>query len=113
MNEPTNVQIIEQNGVPVFAVIPYEEYIKAFPGNKTDENTLIPHEVVSIVVDKECNLVKAWRIHLGLTQKEVAAKAGISQAALSQMEKADNHLRNSTLSKLAVAMNLTVDQLTD
>ncbi|WP_320043229.1 helix-turn-helix domain-containing protein [uncultured Desulfobacter sp.] len=113
MNEPTNVQIIEQNGVPVFAVIPYEEYIKAFPEKRTDENALIPHEVVSILVDKDCNLVKAWRLHLGFTQKEVAAKAGISQAALSQMEKADNHLRNSTLSKLAAAMNLTVDQLTD
>ena len=113
MNEPTNVQIIEQNGVPAFAVIPYEEYIKAFPEKTTDENTLIPHEVVSILVDKECNLVKAWRIHLGFTQKEIAAKAGISQAALSQMEKADNNLRGSTLSKLAAAMNLTVDQLTD
>jgi len=113
MNEPTNVQIIEQNGVPAFAVIPYEEYIKAFPEKIADEDTLIPHEVVSIVIDKDCNLVKAWRIHLGFTQKEIAAKAGISQAALSQMEKADNHLRNSTLSKLAAAMNLTVDQLTD
>lgn len=113
MNEPTNVQIIEQNGVPVFAVIPYEEYLQAFPGKLKDENTLIPHEVVSIVIDKDCNLVKAWRIYLGVTQKEIAAKAGISQAALSQMEKTDNNLRNSTLNKLAHAMGLTVDQLTD
>jgi predicted transcriptional regulator len=113
MNEPTNVQIIKQNGVPVFAVIPYDEYLQAFPERRTDENTLIPHEVVSIVVDKDCNLVKAWRIHLGFTQKEIAAKAGISQAALSQMEKANNHLRNSTLNKLAAAMNLTVEHLTD
>ncbi|WP_428158755.1 helix-turn-helix domain-containing protein [Desulfobacter sp.] len=80
---------------------------------KTGEDTLIPHEVVSIVIDKNCNLVKAWRIHLGFTQEEIAAKAGITLVALSQIEKADNHLRNSTLNKLAAAMNLAVDQLTD
>ena len=113
MTEPTNVQIIEQNGVPMFAVIPYEQYIQAFPEKAADSDALIPHEVVSIVIDKDCNLLKAWRLHLGLTQKEVAAKVGISQAALSQMEKTDNNLRNSTLNKLAIAMGITVDQLTD
>ncbi len=113
MNVPINVQFIERDGAPAFAVIPYEEYIKIFPDQNTDENTLIPHEVVSIIVEKDCNLIKAWRIHLGFTQKEIATRAGISQAALSQMEKTDNNLRNSTLSKLAAAMNLSVDQLTD
>ncbi len=79
---------------------------------EADDDTLIPHEVVSILVDQDCNLAKAWRLHLGLTQKDVASRAGISQAALSQMEKSDN-LRTSTLEKLAGAMNLTVEQLTD
>jgi len=59
------------------------------------------------------NLVKAWRKYLGLTQAAVARRAGISQAALSQMERADNNLRNATLEKLARAMQLSVDQLTD
>lgn len=113
MKEPTNVQIIKQSGVPAFAVIPYDEYIRLFPGSRNDDNALIPHQVVSIAIDKDCNLVKAWRIHLGLTQKEVASRAGISQAALSQMEKADNNLRNTTLEKLAGAMGLSIDQLTD
>jgi len=112
MKEHTNVQIIEQNGIPVFAVIPYDEYLQAFPCVEADDDTLIPHEVVSILVDQDCNLAKAWRLHLGLTQKDVASRAGISQAALSQMEKSDN-LRTSTLGKLADAMNLTVEQLTD
>ncbi|MDY6903144.1 MAG: helix-turn-helix transcriptional regulator [Thermodesulfobacteriota bacterium] len=113
MKEPTNVQIIEQGGVPAFVVIPYDEYNRLFPGRGDDGNVLIPHEVVSNAIDKDCNLVKAWRIHLGLTQKEVAARAGISQAALSQMEKAGNKLRNTTLEKLADAMGLSIDQLTD
>ncbi len=112
MKEPTNVQIIEQSGIPVSAVIPYDEYLQAFPSVEADDDTLIPHEVVSILVDQDCNLVEAWRLHLGLTQKDVASRAGIRQAALSQMEKSDN-LRTITLEKLANAVKLKVEQLTD
>ncbi len=109
MKTPTNIQYIEQNGKPVFAVIPYDEYLKLLP----PEDVTIPHEVVGLVIKKGMNLVKAWRTHLGLTQSEIAKKAGITQAALSQMENNENTLRTATLEKLAKAMNLTVDQLKD
>ncbi len=109
MSALTKIQFIEQDGKPAFTVIPYEEYLKLHP----DEEVSIPHEVVGLIVKKGMNLVKAWRIHLGMTQVEVAAKAGISQAALSQMEKSDNELRSSTLEKLAEAMELSVNQLKD
>ena len=109
MSELTNVQLIEQNGKPVFAVIPYDEYLRLLPS----EDATIPHEVVGLVVKKGMNLVKAWRTYLSLTQAEVAEKAGISQAALSQMEKSENKLRTSTLNKLASAMGLTGEQLKD
>lgn len=105
----TDVQFIEQNGKPVFAVIPYEKYLKLQP----PEEAAIPHEVVGLVIKKGMNLVKAWRTHLGLTQAEVAKKAGISQAALSQMEKGEKDLRTKTLEKLATAMALNVEQLRD
>ena len=39
-----------------------------------------------------------------MSQKDVAQKAGISQAALSQMERIDNEHRTATLVKLAKAM---------
>ena len=109
MKTPTNVQYIEQNGKPVFAVIPYDEYIKLLPS----ENINIPHEVVGLVIKKGMNLVKAWRTHLGFTQSEIAKKAGITQAALSQMEKDENTLRTATLEKLAKAMDLSIEQLKD
>ena len=48
-----------------------------------------------------------------MSQKDVAQKAGISQAALSQMEKIDNEHRTATLAKLAKAMGVSVDQLKD
>lgn len=109
MSRPTNIQIIKQNGKPVFAVIPYEEYLKLLP----PEEATIPHEVVGLVIKKGMNLVKAWRTYLHMTQVEVAKKAGISQAALSQMEKTENRLRSGTLEKLANAMGLAVEQLKD
>jgi DNA-binding XRE family transcriptional regulator len=109
MKTPTNVQYIEQNGKPAFVVIPYDDYIKLLP----TEDVAIPHEVVGLVVKKGMNLVKAWRTYLGMTQSEVAKKAGISQAALSQMEKTDNPLRVATLEKLAIALGLSIEQLKD
>jgi len=109
MKAPTNIQYIEQNGKPAFVVIPYDEYIKWLPV----EEDSIPHEVAELVIKKNMNLVKAWRTYLGKTQSEIAKKAGISQAALSQMEKTDNPLRNATLEKLAIAMGLSVEQLKD
>ncbi len=109
MNTLTNVQFIEQNGKPAFAVIPYDEYLKLLPS----EDVTIPHEVVGLVIKKGMNLVKAWRVHLGMTQAEVAEKAAISQAALSQMEKSENKLRTATLEKLSGAMGLSVEQLRD
>ncbi len=46
-------------------------------------------------------------------QKQVADKAGITQAALSQMERIDQEKRTATLEKLALAMGLSVEQLRD
>ena len=83
MNAPTNsIQIIEKNGKPMFAVLPYEDYLAMLP--KKDEKTTIPHEVVGLVLKEGMNLVKAWRKHLGLTQKEVAKSAGITHAAVGR-----------------------------
>ena len=110
MGTLTDVQIINKDGKPAFAVIPYEEYMRLLP---QDEEVTVPHEVVGLVVKKGMNLVRAWRTHLGLTQSEVAKRAGISQAALSQMEKSTNGLRTTTLEKLAHAMGLTTEQLQD
>ena len=109
MSALTNVQFIEQNGKPAFAVIPYDEYLKFLPV----EDVTIPHEVVGLVIKKGMNLIKAWRVHLDMTQAEVAERVSISQAALSQMEKSENKLRTATLEKLAGAMGLSVEQLRD
>jgi transcriptional regulator with XRE-family HTH domain len=43
----------------------------------------------------------------------MAAKMGISQAAYSQMEKTDANIRRSTLEKIASALDISGDQLTE
>jgi len=112
MNKPTNVQIINQDGRPAFAVIPYEEYVRTFrKAPRIPESGNIPNDVVWLSVDKGYTLARAWREYLGLTQSEVASRMGISQAALSQMESGEKKLRKASLEKLARALDIMVEQL--
>lgn len=112
MSAHTNIQIIKQNGHPAFVVIPYKEYIKVFPDTVwVPEGGLLPHEVVGLTIKKGFTLARAWREYMGLTQKEVAGKMGITQAALSQMESSKKKLRKATLVKLASALGIEVEQI--
>ena len=112
MNEPTNIQTIMQDGKPAFVVIPFDEYIRLFPTTpRVPKGDAIPHEVVGLTIKKGYTLVRAWREYLGLTQKEVAKRMGITQAALSQMEAGEKRLRKATREKLAAAMGIGAGQL--
>lgn len=108
----TNVQTIMQGGKPVFVVIPYDDYIRAFPAekNRIPSGNRIPHEVVGLTVSGERSLARAWREYLGLTQEEVAERMGISQPALVQIENAKRP-RRPTLKKLADALGIALEQL--
>ena len=93
-------------------VIPYDEYVRTFRKTpRIPENGNIPNDVVWLSLDKGYSLARAWREYLGLTQVEVAARMGISQAALSQMESGEKKLRKASLEKLAQALGVTVEQL--
>lgn len=112
MDEPTSIQTIMKDGKPVFVVIPFEEYVRLFPKTpRVPDGDAIPHEVVSLTIKKRYTLLRAWREYLGLTQKAVAERMGITQAALSQMESGEKRLRKATLEKVAAAMGIGVEQL--
>lgn len=114
MNEHTNAKILEHNGKPAFAIIPWDEY-QTLLNNQigADESDVtFPHEVVMANVRGD-SLIKAWREHFGLTQDELASRSGIKQPALARLEKSDANPRRSTLKKIADAMNITVEQLID
>lgn len=103
-NAPTDVQIINgPDGKPAFVVIPYAQY----KAQGLDE--LIPHEVVSRIVDG-ATPIRAWREYLNLTQEEVAKRLGISQPAFAQQE-AVNKPRRATREKIALAFGIRADQL--
>ena len=114
MSVHTDPQIITQNGKPAFAVIPWNEYQKLIHGQvESDEaDVWFPNEVVKANVRGE-SLIKAWREYFKLTQAELAAKAGMKQSALARLETSNANPRKATLSKLAEAMGLNVEQLID
>ncbi|WP_408214537.1 helix-turn-helix domain-containing protein [Paraburkholderia sediminicola] len=86
---------------------------REYPADCVDEHSaerrLIPHEVVSKIVDG-ASPSRAWREHLGLKQVEVAARMSISQPAYSYLE-AKERLRGSSREKIAAALGITAGQL--
>ena len=106
MAEPIKHQIIKQGEDPLFVLVPYNEYMDLIK----DEDLSIPHEVVEKHIMEEKTMIKAWREYKGISQKVLAKKIGISQAALSQMETRGTE-RKSSVEKLAKALGIEPEQL--
>lgn len=108
MNAHIDFQTINgPDGHPAFVVVPYDEFIKRFG----IADGLIPNEIVGRNIVDGVPMARAWREYLGLTQAEVSMRAGMSQAALSQIESGEHKARKATREKLARAMGITVGQL--
>ncbi len=106
-------QIIMQDGKPAFAVIPWEQYQKLTHQELDETDAWIPHEVVKANVINGASMIRAWREYFGMTQQELARQAGMTQPALARLEKSESKPRISTLKKIASAMDITLEQLTD
>lgn len=112
MNELIEVQVIEQNGKPAFAVMPWDEYERIRPLLERDKAARgIPQEVVERHVLEDIPLVRAWREYMGISQSDLATKANMAQPALSRIERAEVTPRRDTLVTLAKALGLAVEQL--
>lgn len=99
--------ILGEDGKPAFVVVPYAQF-RRMNGGFTPGT--IPNEVVGMAFDGGMAPAKAWREYLRLTQAEVAARMGVSQAAYAQMEAAKRP-RKATLVKVAAALGLEIEQL--
>jgi len=77
----------------------------------TNTNVTIPKEVIDLAGNGRKSLARAWREHLRLTKEEVAKRMGISPAALEQIEARSAKPRKATLSKVAAALGVKVEQL--
>lgn len=121
-----SAQIIEKNGQPEWAVIPYKEYqrlvaeaemlqdvrdydeIKLALANGEEE--LVPGEVTYALLDGG-NPIRVWREYRGLTQQQVADEAGISKPYLSQLESGQRKGTTEVLAGVAKALNVLLDDL--
>ncbi len=117
-----NIQIIEKNGQPEWAVIPYREYQKLQEALEDAEDikdietslkaiqdgteTTIPSDITFAILDGT-NPIRAWREHKQIKMSELAKQVGISAAYLSQIE---NNKRNPTIDTLKnIARQLDID----
>lgn len=110
-----DVQIVKNGDTPVAAVLPWPEYQRIMEivdrvAPRKERTPGIPQQVMELVYLNGDSPVKAWRKYLKLTQKEAAAKAGITQAAFSQIEKA-RKCQKDTLHKLAGAFEIAPELL--
>ncbi len=112
MKAPIDVQIIKQAGRPVFAVLPYDQYLKLTEQN-TESQIYIPHEVIGLCIEKGLSLLAAWRTYKGLSQSELAERMGITQPGIAQMARPGANLQRRTLEKAATALGVHPEQLTE
>lgn len=120
-----SVQFIQREGRPEYAIIPYETYLRLvedaeMPADVRDydaamqavaqDEELIPAEVIYALLDG-ANPIRVWREHRGLSQSELAAKAGISPSYLSQLESGKRDGTMEVLSAVAASLDVTLDDL--
>ncbi|WP_150001338.1 helix-turn-helix domain-containing protein [Iodidimonas gelatinilytica] len=74
------------------------------------EDELIPAAFANRIIDGE-NPVRVWREYRELSVKDLAAKAGISAAYLSQIEGGNREGSVATMKALAAALDLDLDDL--
>jgi DNA-binding XRE family transcriptional regulator len=121
-----NFQLIERNGKPEWAVLPYDEYLKlveqaetledirdydsAKAALKKGEDEIIPSALVYAILDGK-NPIKVWREYRGLTQQQLADKAKISKPYLSQIETGKRTGTTEILSTIAKALDVSLDEV--
>jgi DNA-binding XRE family transcriptional regulator len=119
------VQVIEKDGTPEWAVLPFDYFqqlladaemlqdIRDYDDAKrviAQDEELVPAEVTYAILDG-ANPVRVWREQRGLTQQQLADMAGISTPYLSQIESGKRTGSPEVLSAIAAALHLTLDDI--
>ena len=121
----SKVQYIPQDGEPLFAVVPIEDYklLIAISAHDYDDRTFreimnaidageetFPDDFVGRLIETDSPL-REWRKYRGMTQVELAAASGLTQAAIAQIETAKRNPTVETARKFADALNCDIDDL--
>ena len=118
----STVQYIEKNGRRTHAVLDIKEYERllaaaedaadaaAVRNARAMREALVPGDIAERLIAGE-NPVKVWRGYRGMTQFELAEKAGLDQADVSRIERGQREPTGRTLRALANALDVTVGDL--
>ncbi len=121
-----NIQIIEREGTPEYAVIPYAEFEQLREAAETlddiqrydlamkqiaeGEAETFPAEFVNRLLAGE-HALRVWREYRGFTLAALGKACGVSAAALSQIEKGKRKPSAALLRKLAAVLRYDMDDL--
>ena len=121
-----NVQIIEKNGHPEWAIIPYKEFKAiqeaiedAEDARDIEKNLKAIHDNNEIVIPSEItfailngiNPIRVWREYKKIKLNALAQKVGISASYLSQIENGKRNPTIDTLKLIASALGIEADML--
>jgi len=121
-----SVQIIEKDGAPEWAVLPYAEYERLLArledvqdredatairtALKQGDEELVPAAVADRLMRGEPPL-RVWREHRGMSQQRLAEAAGVSQAMVTMIETGRRTGQVSTLRRLAGVLDVDMEEL--
>ncbi|EHQ53691.1 XRE family transcriptional regulator [Ectothiorhodospira sp. PHS-1] len=114
-----SVQIIEKDGRPEWAVVPYDEYLRMAEALEDREDIqaieaaqgeeTIPHAIIKRLLDE--NPIRVWREYRGLTMAALAEHCGVSVPAISQIESGQRKPSVRLLKAMAEALEVDMDDL--
>jgi DNA-binding XRE family transcriptional regulator len=121
-----SVQIIENDGIPVYAVVPIADYRaliekaemlddvaafdKAEAALAAGEDELVPSDIADSLL-ANVNAVKVWREYRGMSQVALAEAAGLSQAYIAQIETGKREGRIDAYKAIANVLEVDIDDL--
>jgi DNA-binding XRE family transcriptional regulator len=73
----------------------------------------IPAEVLDLILDRRLTPLAAWRRYRGLSQAQLARRAGLSQVWISRIERGGGYGSRDTRRKLAAALDAPVWAIDD
>jgi len=113
-------QIIQHDGQPAFAVIPYAEWEAILDRLEDIEDRAdaeaarheetFPIELADRLLAGE-SPVKVWREYRGLTLQALAVQCGVTRQMLSMLENGKSRPSAALLGKLAVALGCDMEDL--
>ena len=119
-----DVQMIEKDGAPEYAVVPIETYRRMIAALEEAADSAaidrawaedaagetIPGEVVKAILDGEPPL-RAWRKYRAFTLDALAERAGVSKGYLSQIESGQKPGALGLFRRLADVLDVSMDDL--